>query len=156
MYAVTRFIAERKDNQVFGPDGGARLRWGVEPMCAVLSEHGVPISPSTYHEWITKAPTRQQLRDAELIEIIRAQREDRKTDKFVQTLGSRRMWIRLCGQGHEVARCTVERIMLAQGWEGGRYGSKHKTTIGDDTHFRYPDLVERNVLRYGTKSVVGG
>jgi len=44
---VIRFIAEHKDNQVAGPDGGAGLRWGVEPMCAVLSEHGVPISPST-------------------------------------------------------------------------------------------------------------
>ena len=54
------------------------------------------------------------------------------------------MWIRLRGQGHEVARCTVERIMRAQGWEGARYWSKHKTTIGDDTHPRYPDLVERD------------
>ena len=45
---MIRFITEHKDQQVSGPDGGAGLRWGVEPMCAVLSEHGVPISPSTY------------------------------------------------------------------------------------------------------------
>ena len=76
--------------------------------------------------------------------IITAQREDKKTGKFVQTLGSRKMWIRLRGQGHEVARCTVERIMREQGWEGARYGSKHKTTIADDSHSRYPDLVDRN------------
>ena len=126
---MIRFIAEHKDNQVAGPDGGAGLVWGVEPMCAVLSEHGVPISASTYYEWITKTPTRRALRDAELIEIITAQREDKKTGKFVQTLGSRKMWIRLRGQGHEVARCTVERIMREQGWEGARYGSKHTTTI---------------------------
>jgi putative transposase len=56
---VIRFIAEHKDLQVAGPDGGAGLRWGVEPMCAVLSEHGVPISPSTYYEWIAKTPTRR-------------------------------------------------------------------------------------------------
>ena len=152
---MIRFIAEHKDNQVPGPDGGAGLVWGVEPMCAVLSEHGVPISPSTYYEWITKTPTRRQLRDAELIEIIRAQREDRKTGKFVQTLGSRKLWIRLRGQGHDVARCTVERIMREQGWEGARYGSRHKTTIGNDMHSRYPDLVDRNFLCPGTKSVVG-
>ncbi len=138
-----------------GPDGGAGLIWGVEPMCAVLSEHGVPISPSTYYEWITKTPTRRQLRDAELIAIIRAQREDRKTGKFVQTLGSRKLWIRLRGQGHEVARCTVERIMRAQGWEGARYGSKHKTTIANEMHSRYPDLVDRTLSCTGTKSVVG-
>ena len=141
---MIRFIAEHKDHQVPGPDGGAGLRWGVEPMCAVLSEHGVPISASTYYEWITKTPTRRQLRDTELIEIITAQREDKKTGKFVQTLGSRKMWIRLRGQGHEVARCTVERIMGEQGWEGARYGSKHTTTISDETHPRYPDRVDRH------------
>jgi putative transposase len=34
--------------------------------------------------------------------------------------------------------------MGEQGWEGARYGSKHKTTIADDSHQRYPDLVDRN------------
>lgn len=29
-------------------DGG--LVWGVESMCAVLSEHGCAIAPSTYYE----------------------------------------------------------------------------------------------------------
>jgi hypothetical protein len=116
---VIRFIAEHKDHQVAGPDGGAGLRWGVEPMCAVVSEHGVPMSASTYYEWIAKTPTRRQMRDAELVEIITAARADRKSGKFVQTLGSRTLWIWPRGQGHDVARCTVERIMREQGWEGG-------------------------------------
>ena len=34
--------------------------------------------------------------------------------------------------------------MGEQGWEGARYGSKHKTTIADDSHPRHPDLVDRN------------
>jgi len=140
---VIRFIAEHKDNQVAGPDGWAGLRWGVEPMCAVLSEHGVPISPSTYYEWINKTPTRRQVRDAELVAIITAAREDKKIGKFVQTLGSRKLWIWLRGQGYDVARCTVERIMRGQGWEGARYGSAHKTTLPDERHTRHPDLVDR-------------
>jgi putative transposase len=140
---VIRFITEHKDNQVAGPDGEAGLRWGVEPMCVVLSGHGVPISPSTYYEWITKAPTRRQVRDAELVVIMAAAREDKRTGKFVQTLGSRKLWIWLRGRGHDVARCTVERIMREQGWEGARYGSKHKTTVADVSHARYPDLVDR-------------
>lgn len=140
---MIRFIAEHKDHQVAGPDDGAGLRWGVEPMCAVLSVHGVSISPSTYYEWIAKTPTQRQIRDAELVEIITAAREDKKKGRFVQTLGSRKLWIWLRGQGHDVARCTVERIMRENGWEGARYGSKHKTTIADDTHRRYPDLVDR-------------
>jgi putative transposase len=40
---VINFITEHKDYQ---PAGG--LRWGVEPLCRVLTEHGVAISPSTY------------------------------------------------------------------------------------------------------------
>ena len=41
------FIAEHKDHQVAGPDGGAGLRWGVEPMCAVLSDLSLDILLST-------------------------------------------------------------------------------------------------------------
>jgi putative transposase len=112
---VTRFIAEHKDHQETGPDGEAGLTWGVEPMCTVLSEHGIKISPSTYYEWIDKQPTKRQLADAELIAIIRAQRDDTRSGRFVQTRGARKLWIRLRGQGHDVARCTVERIMREPG-----------------------------------------
>ncbi|MCB0913830.1 MAG: IS3 family transposase, partial [Propionibacteriaceae bacterium] len=81
---------------------------------------------------------------AALVEVIRGMREDKKTGKFVQTLGARKLWLRLRGKGHNVARCTVERIMREQGWEGARYGSKHKTTVADPGHDRRPDLVDRN------------
>src|SRR6478672_7520954 len=51
---------------------------GVSSPCAPCSEHGVPISPSTYYEWIAKTPTRRQVRDTELVEIITAARQDKK------------------------------------------------------------------------------
>ena len=35
------FITEHKDHSVTGLDGGAGLRWGVEPLCQVLTEHGI-------------------------------------------------------------------------------------------------------------------
>jgi len=54
-------------------------------MCAVLSEHGVPISPSTYYEWVNTTPTRRQLPDAELVAIITAQARGPPDGKFVQT-----------------------------------------------------------------------
>lgn len=79
-------------------NGGVGLRWGVEPTCAVLVEHGIKISPSTYYEWIAKKSTRQQLHDAEVTQLLRTSR---------MRLGSRKMWIKLRGQGHEVARYTV-------------------------------------------------
>lgn len=133
------FITEHKDHRV--ADG---LRWGVEPLCTVLTEHGITISPSTYYEWVNRQPTAQQLRDEQVTALILAERQDPKTGKFASTLGSRKMWLRLRGKGHDVARCTVERLMRENGWEGAAYGNKHRTTVQDPTHVRFPDLVDRN------------
>jgi putative transposase len=88
---VIAFITEHKDHAVTGLDGGAGLRWGVEPMCTVLSEHGIKIAPATYYEWVDKTPSRRQLRDAEVITLIRAEREHPKTGRFASGLGSRKM-----------------------------------------------------------------
>lgn len=138
------FIREHKDHSVPDLNGEAGLRWGVEPVCAVLSEYGITISPSTYYEWVTKKPTPRQLRDEQVVALIRGEREDPKTGRFASTLGSRKMWIRLRGKGHDVARCTVERLMRANGWEGAAYGKKHRTTISDPSADRHPDRVDRN------------
>ena len=129
---------------------------GVSSPCAPCSsEHGVKISPSTYYEWVNKRPTRRQLRDAELVDDHHRAARGQEDRQVRADPGARKVWIRLRGQGHDVARCTVERIMREQGWEGARYGSKHKTTIGDDAHTRYPDLVDRNfALR--RRTAVGG
>jgi putative transposase len=141
---VIRFIGEYKDHRVVGPDGRVGLRWGVEPMCTVLSEHGIEISPSTYYEHVAKVPTRAQVRDRQVAELIRGEREHPGYGRFASTLGSRKMWIRLRGKGHDVARCTVERVMRAHGWRGAAYGSRHQTTIADQRHHRSGDLVGRN------------
>jgi len=121
--------------------GGVGLVWGVEPMCTVLTEHGIKISPSTYYEWVDKQPTRRQLRDAEVTLLIE---QLRSRNSLNQTLGSRKVWIKLRGEGHDVARCTVERLMRAHGWEGASYGSRHRTTIADQSAPRAADLVERD------------
>lgn len=122
----------------------AAIFFGAEPLCTVLTEHDIKISPSTYCEWMAKKPSRQQLRDEVVVELIRAEREHPQYGRFASTLGSRKMWIRLRGKGHDVARCTVERLMRANEWEGARYGKKHITKTADDTHSRFPDLVDRN------------
>ncbi len=129
------FIREHKDHRV-----GDGLRWGVEPMCQVLSEHGVTISPATYYEWIHKSPTARARRDADIVAIMTAYRA---TKPLVAALGSRKMWLYLRGKGHDVARCTIERLYREQGWEGARYAKKARTTIPDPSHQRAPDLVQR-------------
>ena len=133
---MIEFITEHKDHRV--ADG---LRWGVEPLCAVLSGHGVPISPSTYYEWVGRKPSRRALRDEQVTALITA---ERGKSRLVAGLGSRKMWLHLRGQGHEVARCTVERLYRANGWEGARYGKKPRTTIPEEAHVRPADRVERD------------
>ncbi|GAB2638576.1 hypothetical protein GCM10027270_29220 [Nocardioides ginkgobilobae] len=110
-------------------------------MCAKLAEHGIKISPSTYYEWGEKKPTRRQLRDEEVIGLIVAMWE---RNRLNARLGSRNMWIKLREAGHDVARCTVERLYRDNDWEGARYGSKHTTTRPDERHERSPDLVDRD------------
>ena len=82
------------------------------------------------------------------------QREDKRTGKFVQTLGSRKLWIWLRGQGHDVARCTVERIMGEQGWEGRATDPSTRRPSPMTATLRYPDLVDRRF--YAERQIVCG
>jgi transposase InsO family protein len=54
------------------------------------------------------------------------------------------MWEHLSRQGIGVARCTVERLMRANGWRGVTRARKVRTTIADPAHSRAPDLVNRD------------
>ncbi|WP_299572238.1 hypothetical protein [uncultured Williamsia sp.] len=47
-----------------------RARFGVEPICRVLTEHGVPIAPSGYYAFKTRPACARTLADAELIAHI--------------------------------------------------------------------------------------
>jgi putative transposase len=129
-----KFIAEHAKRT----DGG--LRWGVEPICSVLSEHGLPIAPSTYYDIRTAAalPGRRQLRDEQLkAEIRRVHAEN------YQAYGARKVWLALNREGITVARCTVERLMGELGLVGARRGRRHRTTIADTAAARPADLVGR-------------
>lgn len=57
--------------------------------------------------------------------------------------GAAKMWAHLRRQGIPVARCTVERLMRANGWQGVRRVKKVRTTIADPAATRAPDLVDR-------------
>ena len=113
---------------------------GVEPICRVLTAHGVTIAPSTYYEARTRGLSRRALRDAEVVELIRIARQHRFRARF----GARKVWLHLRRQGHDVARCTVERLMAAQGWTGALRGKQVKTTIADPGDARASDLVDRD------------
>ena len=130
------FIREHADRRQSEADGG--LRWGVEPICAVLSEHGLPIAPSTYYERLRREPTPGEQRDeALLVEIHRVHRDN------YGVYGARKVWLTLNREGIVVARCTVERLMRAAGLTGARRGKVKKTTIADPAGHRAADLVGR-------------
>lgn len=58
--------------------------------------------------------------------------------------GATKMWAHLQRQGITVARCTVERLMRANGWQGVTRRKKVRTTIADPAASRAPDLVDRH------------
>jgi putative transposase len=117
-----------------------RGRFGVEPICRVLREHGCGIAPNTY--WMAKKrpASRRAQRDEELkAEISRVFAEN----LFVY--GADKIWAQLNREGTRVARCTVERLMRELRLTGARRGKAFKvTTIGDDRLDRPADLVDRD------------
>jgi putative transposase len=109
----------------------------------VLTEHGVKIAPSTYYDARDRQPSKRKLRDTELIALIET---ERKKNKFVTLLGARKMWLRLRGQGHDVARCTVERLMREMGISGVTRAKTPRTTVPDEKAARPKDLVDRQFV----------
>ena len=130
-------VAFVRDHQGHREEGG--LRWGVESICRVLTEHGCPIAPSTYYEHLDKTPTAAEMRDDYLAgEIVRVHR-----DNF-SVYGARKVWLQLNREGITVARCTVERLMRRDGLRGAVRGKVRRTTIADQAAERAADLVGRN------------
>ena len=100
--------------------------YGVEPICNVL-----PIAPSTYRVQAArrrdpaKLPARAQ-RDAALMpEIARVFEEN------FRVYGVRKVWRQLKREGHDLARCTVARLMRSMGLRGVMRGKVVRTTVGD-------------------------
>lgn len=57
--------------------------------------------------------------------------------------GADKVWRQLNREGVTVARCTVERLMRAQGLQGVRRGKRLRTTVADDAAVRPQDRVNR-------------
>ncbi len=117
-----------------------RDRFGVEPICAVLAEHGVGIAPSTYYAAKARPPSARALRDAWLrVETARVHKAN------YDAYGAAKVWDHLNRvEGVRVARCTVERLMGELGLRGVRRGAKVRTTVGGPDAERPDDLVKRD------------
>ena len=103
-----------------------RADHGVEPICKVL-----PIAPSTYHAHVARRvdPGKLSARgrgDARLKVDIR-----RVFDANFEVYGVRKVWRQLKREGHDVARCTVERLMRSMDLRGAVRGKPARTTVSD-------------------------
>ncbi|MFG3403744.1 IS3 family transposase [Streptomyces sp. NPDC048142] len=116
---------------------------GVEPICRTLTEHDCKIAPSTYyaHHKRLAEPSARSVRDTELKALI----HEVFTTNY-RVYGARKIWRELNRQGHEVARCTVERLMRDLGIAGAVRGKKVITTLVDPAAERAPDLVDRDFV----------
>jgi len=131
---ICAFIAENQEK--FG---------GVAPICRVLNEHGCPIAPRTFWAWKTRAPSKRELSDLVLTEVLAGiyEPDERGRRKPESLYGAVKMWAHLNREGIQVARCTVERLMRAHGWRGVTRAKRVVTTISDPAAGRAPDLVDR-------------
>jgi putative transposase len=118
-----------------------RYRFGVEPICRVLTEHGCAIAPPTCYAAKSRAPSARAVRDGELKRVIL-----RVFNENYVAYGADTMWDHLNQvEGIRVARCTVERRMREMGLSGVRRGrSRVTTTISEDRAERPADLVDRD------------
>jgi putative transposase len=130
---ICRFIAEH------------RARFGVAPVCAALTAHGCKIAPRTYYAWAIRTPSKRVLSDIALTGVLAGYyMPDEHGRRPPESLyGSLKMWAHLNRQGIAVARCTVERLMKANGWRGVTRTKKVRTTIADPAATRASDLVDR-------------
>jgi transposase InsO family protein len=113
-------------------------------MCAVLSEFGVVIAPSTYYAHrARRGPSKADWTDAQVIDAIWRLR---RSNKLFAVLGARKTWIVLRTNGLDVSRCVVERVMREMGWRGACKRRRVRTTIADPAATRAPDRVARHFV----------
>ncbi|MFU1912269.1 IS3 family transposase [Bordetella hinzii] len=112
--------------------------YGVEPICKVLQ-----VAPSAYRRHVARRrdPSRRSaraIRDEDLKpQVYRVWQEN------LRVYGADKVWRQLNREGIKVARCTVERLMRAQGLQGVRRGKRVRTTVPDATAACPMDRVNR-------------
>ena len=106
----------------------------------MLTEQGVAVAGRTYRNWKNAAPSARTITDAGLTNALRA-----TVGTPEGMYGRRKMTAYLRRQGHQVAACTVDRLMGDAGLSGVIRGRTHRTTIpgGKDAR-RAPDLLDRD------------
>ncbi len=129
---IVEFVRERRDEH------------GVEPICAALEGTAAQVAPSTVRAHLspTREPSARSVRDAELVPLIAAAHRAN-----LGVYGVRKIHAELVRKNVTVARCTVERLMRAEGLRGIAREKSRRTTISDGAETGRPaDLVDREFV----------
>lgn len=100
---------------------------GVDSVRRVLD-----LSPSTYFARKKRPKSARRLRDEQLMPLI-----EQVHAESGGTYGARRITRALGRKGVDVARCTVERLMVELGVEGVIRGRRRRTTIPEPSAPQY-------------------
>ena len=103
-----------------------RGSYGVEPICNVL-----PIAPSTYHVRVAQRDDPGKLSARAQRDIVLKPEVARVFAENFAVYGYRKVWRQMQREGHNVARCTVERLMREMGLAGVIRGKPVRTTISN-------------------------
>lgn len=125
----------------------------------MLAGHGVPVAARSYWARRSRPLSKRALWDATVTAILAGICEpDGRGRRVPESLyGSLKTWEHMRRQGIPVARCTVERLMQANGWRGVTRARTTRTAVTDPAAARAPDLVRRNftAARPGQLHVAG-
>lgn len=113
--------------------------FGIESICATLSEHGIKIAPSTYYAVKKRGAAHRTLRDAHVVDVLRSTKDTPES-----LYGYKKMWHHLRREGYSLPRCTVARLMRQEGMKGVTRCAKVRTTIQAKDGKRAGDLLNRD------------
>jgi putative transposase len=120
-----------------------KARFGVAPICTVLTEHGLPIAPSTYYR-VRALRAGAGVSDADLADAYAANAVLDCWRANREVYGVRKMWHAMRRAGHVLGRDQVARLMRLLGLAGARRGvHRTVTTRRAAGGVRHPDLVRR-------------
>jgi putative transposase len=117
---------------------------GVQPVIEAVKDTPAEIAPSTYYAHKSRPASARAVRDQELTEVMVKVHEDNYS-----VYGVRKMWHELNRLGHDVARCTVQRLMRKAGLRGLLRDKSPRTTRPAPETGRPGDLVDRNFAAPG-------
>ncbi|MET3923100.1 transposase InsO family protein [Arthrobacter sp. UYEF20] len=97
------------------------------------------VAPRTYRSWKAKAPAARTVTDAAIVNALKDTAETLESlyGRWKMTAWPRR-------EGHDVARCTVDRLMRQEAMNGLIRGRKPKAGAAPKDSQRAPDLLNRD------------